>query len=66
MPTYKTEMLKVSFKWVTSSINPEELALLDKTINDRSKEGWELVSYTFMGGAGGGWGRGVLMTYMRE
>jgi len=66
MIRYKSEMLKVSFKWVTSSITDEELVKLDEVINKRSKEGWDLVSYSFMGGSGGGWGRGILMTFKRE
>jgi len=63
---YKSEMMKVSFKWVTSKITDEELVKLDEVINKRSKEGWDLISYTFMGGSGGGWGRGILLTFRRE
>jgi len=66
MVMYKSEMLKVSFKLVRSSITPEELTVLDDVINKRHKEGWDLISYTFMGGSGGGWGRGILLTFKRE
>ena len=66
MVMYKSEMMKVSFKLITSSITSEETVQLDELINRRYKEGWDLISYTFMGGSGGGWGRGILLTFKRE
>jgi hypothetical protein len=66
MVRFKSEIVKVSFKWVYSSITDEELMKLDELINKRSKEGWELANYSFMGGAGGGFGRGILITFRRD
>jgi hypothetical protein len=64
---YRSEVLKVAFKLVMSSINPEEVAKMDELINQRRKEGWDLVTYTFMGGGGGSdFGRGILMTFKKE
>jgi len=67
MLRYKSEIMKVSFKLVTSSINEEEMIKFDELINQRAKEGWELVSYSFMGGGGGSdFGRGILITFKKE
>ena len=65
MTKYKSELLKVSFKLMTASIKEEEIAMLDEVINKRAKEGWELVTYTFMGGDGS-LGRGILLTFKKE
>ena len=65
MTVYKTEILKVSFKWLKASIKEEEIIQLDNLINLRAKEGWELVTYAFMGDEGS-LGRGVLMTFKKE
>jgi hypothetical protein len=59
-------MMRVSFKWLKSSINMDELADLDVMLNENDKRGWDLVSYTFMGGAGGGFGRGILLTFKKR
>jgi hypothetical protein len=68
MIRYKTEILKTSFKFINSSISENEVSELDELINKRQKEGWELVTYSFMGGGGGGadFGRGVLITFKKE
>ncbi|MDR1954836.1 MAG: DUF4177 domain-containing protein [Candidatus Methanoplasma sp.] len=64
---YKSEVLKVSFKLIKSSIEPEEVTKLDELINKRASEGWDLVTYTFMGGGGGSdFGRGILVTFRRD
>jgi hypothetical protein len=64
---YKSEVLKVTYKLIMSSINPEEVTKMDDLINQRRKEGWDLVTYTFMGGGGGNdFGRGILMTFKKE
>lgn len=64
---YKSEVLKVSFKLIMSSIEPEEVKKMDILINQRAKEGWDLVTYTFMGGGGGNdFGRGILLTFKKE
>jgi hypothetical protein len=67
MLKYKSEVMKVTFKLIMSSINEEEVTELDKLINKRASEGWELVTYTFMGGGGGNdFGRGILLTFKRD
>jgi len=65
MTVYKTEILKVSFKWMMASINEEEIAQLDDFINKRASSGWELVTYAFMGDAGN-FGRGILVTFKKD
>ena len=66
MTQYKTEVMKASFRWMKSSIGDEEVAELDKLISQRYREGWELVTYTFMGGSGGDIGKGILITFKKE
>ncbi|MCL2296646.1 MAG: DUF4177 domain-containing protein [Methanomassiliicoccaceae archaeon] len=59
--------MRTSFKLVTSSINEKEVEELNELIAKRQSEGWELVTYSFMGGGGGSdFGRGILITYKRE
>ncbi|MCL2712914.1 MAG: DUF4177 domain-containing protein [Methanomassiliicoccaceae archaeon] len=65
MTKYRSEILKVSFKIIKASIKEEEIALLDELINKRASEGWELVTYAFMGGDGS-LGRGVLITFKKD
>ncbi|MCL1984622.1 MAG: DUF4177 domain-containing protein [Methanomassiliicoccaceae archaeon] len=65
MTKYRSEILKVSFKIAKASINEEELAQLDALIANRAKEGWELVTYAFMGDEGS-WGRGILITFRKD
>lgn len=48
MYIYKTEILKVSTKWFSDKANNSDIAILDKLINDRAAEGWELVTYNYM------------------
>ena len=65
MTEYKTEEVKISFKFISSSIKDEEVNDLNRLINQRSGEGWELVTYTIMGGSGGDAGRGILVTFKK-
>ena len=65
MTVYRSEILKVSFKWMTASIKEEEIAQLDDLINKRSSSGWELVTYAFMGDAES-FGRGILITFKKD
>ena len=65
MVKYESEILKMSFKFLKSSIKEEEIAELDRVINERAAKGWELVTYTFMGD-GGSFGRGVLITFKKD
>ena len=48
MYTYRTEILKVSSKWISDKANPEDAAELDDLRNARAAEGWELVTYDYM------------------
>jgi len=66
MTQYKSEIMKATYRWVMSSIRDEEVAELDKLISQRYREGWELVTYTFMGGTGGNIGKGLLITFKKE
>ena len=43
MYIYKTEILTVSTKWFSDKANEDDIAMLDKLINERASEGWELV-----------------------
>jgi hypothetical protein len=65
MQKYKSEVLKVSFKFIKASIKEEEIELLDELINKRASEGWELVTYAFMG-TEGSFNRGVLITFKKD
>lgn len=48
MYQYKTEILKVSMKWFSDKANEKDIELLDRLINKRALEGWELVNYDYM------------------
>ena len=63
---YRSEIIKASYRFLKSSINEDEVVEMDKVINQRSREGWELVAYSFMGGSGGDIGKGILITFKKE
>ena len=48
MYIYKTEILTVSTKWFSDKANENDIAMLDKLINERASEGWELATYDYM------------------
>lgn len=48
MYIYKTEILTVSTKWFSDKANEDDIAMLDKLINERATEGWELATYDYM------------------
>ncbi len=48
MYIYKTEILKISTKWFSDKANAEDVLELDKLLNERASEGWELVTYDYM------------------
>ncbi len=48
MYMYKTEVLTVSSKWFTDQPSDQDLFELDRLLNERSVEGWELASYDYM------------------
>jgi len=45
---YKSEILKTTSKWFSHSANEEDVSNLDKLINKRATEGWELVTYSYI------------------
>ena len=48
MYQYKTEILKVSMKWFSDQANERDIEMLDRLINKRAAEGWELSTYDYM------------------
>lgn len=48
MYTYKTELLTVGTKWFSDKADAEDIAMLDKLLNERASEGWELATYDYM------------------
>ena len=48
MYTYKTEILTVGTKWFSDKADAEDIAMLDKLLNERASEGWELATYDYM------------------
>ena len=48
MYIYKTGILTVSTKWFSDKANEDDIAMLDKLINERASEGWELATYDYM------------------
>jgi len=48
MYIYKTEILKVSIKWFSDKADRGDIAMLDELINEKTVDGWELVTYNYM------------------
>ena len=48
MYIYKTEILTVSTKWFSDKANAGDISMMDKLLNERASEGWELVTYDYM------------------
>ena len=48
MYTYKTEILPVGFKLWSDKANEEDAEALDRLLNERAAEGWELATYNYM------------------
>ena len=48
MYIYKTEILTVGTKWFADRADENDAALLDQFLNERSADGWELVTYDSM------------------
>ena len=48
MYIYKAEILTVSTKWFSDKANAEDISMLDKLINERASDGWELVTYDYI------------------
>ena len=45
---YKTEILTVGTKWFSDKADAADIAMLDKLLNERAADGWELVTYDYM------------------
>ena len=65
MYIYKTEILRASFKWFTDKANEEDIEQLDKLINEKAADGWELVTYNYMA-TSTQWKGGFLITFRKE
>ena len=48
MYIYKTEILTVGTKWFSDKADAADIAMLDKLLNERAADGWELVTYDYM------------------
>ncbi len=48
MYQYKSEILTTSVKWIIDTPNQTDFLNLDKLINLRSSEGWELATYMYV------------------
>ena len=48
MYIYKTEILTVGTKWISDKADENDAALWDQFLNERSADGWELVTYDYM------------------
>lgn len=48
MYIYKSEIIDTEAKWIKDSASPKDVEKLDKLINERAEEGWELAEYSYM------------------
>ncbi len=48
MYIYKTEILTVGTKWFSDKADADDIVKLDKLINEKAADGWELVTYNYM------------------
>lgn len=48
MCIYKSEILTVGTKWISDKADEDDIAVLDQLLNERSADGWELVTYDYM------------------
>lgn len=48
MYTYKTEILTAGVKWFSDKADANDIAALDRLINEKAADGWELVTYNYM------------------
>ena len=48
MYIYKTEILTVGTKWLSDKADTNDIAALDRLINEKAADGWELVTYDYM------------------
>lgn len=50
MYEYKTELMKIPYRLLNATVTEEDMKKLDAMINRYADYGWELVTYTHMGG----------------
>jgi len=48
MYEYKTEILETKTKWLSDKANESDIFVLNELFNTREKDGWELVTYSYM------------------
>lgn len=64
MYEYKTEIINIPYKIFAAIATEEDIASLDETINKYAQLGWELVTYTYMGG-NNEVEKGIVVTFRR-
>ena len=47
MYEYKSEVLKKGLRWTKGAATDADASNLDKLLNERAAEGWELVTYVY-------------------
>jgi len=61
---YKCEIFNASGKALSTIFKDKEVLAFNELLNERASEGWELVTYTFMGSLGAP--NGLLITYRKQ
>ena len=62
---YDSEILKTGFKLFQDKANEEDVSQFNEVFNQRARDGWELVSYTYMAEVVG-IRNALLVTYKRQ
>lgn len=65
MYEYKTELIKIPYKFFKATATDEDIMSINETINKKALLGWELVTYTYMGG-NNEVEKGILMTFRKN
>lgn len=65
MYEYKTEAVKIPYKLFHAAATEEDINIMDETINRYAGLGWELVTYTYMGG-NNEVEKGILITFRKN
>ncbi len=48
MYIYLTKILTVGTKWFSDKADEKDIVILDRFINEKAADGWELVTYDYM------------------
>ena len=48
MYIYKSEILTVGTKWISDKADEDDIAVLDQLLNERSADGWEILTYDYL------------------